>query len=134
MDTVLVRDVMTGDLVCVDADAALVEASRLMRSHDIDELLVTDGTTLIGTLTAYELVARGLAEDLDPHAATVRDLLGRELVTVHADDDITEALRLMALHGLGRLPVCEAGRVVGVVSRADLDRDELADYQRQAAA
>ena len=50
------------------------------------------------------------------------DVSSRELVTVHPDDDLSDALELMAQHQVRRLAVTADQRLVGVVSQADVAR------------
>lgn len=55
-----------------------------------------------------------------PLACTVGQLMTEPLVTVHADHTIVEAARHMTRHPGGRVPVDEANRILGVVTRRDL--------------
>ena len=51
----------------------------------------------------------------------VREVASRELVTVQADDDLSDALKLMAGHQVRRLPVVdENNRLVGILAQADI--------------
>lgn len=118
-----IRDVMTGQPVCVGAGTTLTEAARLMRENSIGDVLVTEDDRLIGIVTSGDIV-RVVAEERDPATVTVGELGGRELVTVHADDDTGEAARLMTQRSLRRLPVCENDRVIGVITWNDLTRGQ----------
>jgi len=62
----------------------------------------------------------GGAEALHGAAATARDVMTTSVVSVSPSDSVDEAARLLTFHDVSGLPVCEAGRVVGVVSEADL--------------
>jgi CBS domain-containing protein len=53
----------------------------------------------------------------------VREIASTDLVTVEPDQDLDEALELMARHQVRRLPVVEEGRLIGVVAQADLARE-----------
>ena len=62
-----------------------------------------------------------MAEGKDPQSSTVRDVMTSRLVTVDPDQDLDEALRLMAEHQVRRLPVVEEdGKLVGIVAQADI--------------
>ncbi|MBV1853157.1 CBS domain-containing protein [Catellatospora tritici] len=121
MDILVVRDVMTGASIHVDRQAPMVDIARLMREHGIDDVLVTDEDKLLGVVNARDLVL-ALADDLDPHNTIAEDLVKQDVVAVHADDGVSEAMRLMRSHALHRLPVLEAERVVGVVTWIDVDQ------------
>jgi hypothetical protein len=62
----------------------------------------------------------GGAEALHGAAATARDVMTTSVVSVAPSDSVDEAARLLTFHDVSGLPVCEAGRVVGVLSEADL--------------
>ncbi len=120
-----VRELMA-EPVTVPADTTLIEAARLMRDADIGDVLVSDGERLRGVVTDRDLVVRGLAEELTPTGTTVAQLCTRDVVTVHPDDDVQQAVRLMRQAAVRRLPVVDGDRLVGVVSLGDLaiERDE----------
>jgi CBS domain-containing protein len=81
---------------------------------------VVDGGRLIGMVTDRDIVVRGIADGSDPHSIQAGDIASRDLVTVRPDDDLDDALRLMAQHQVRRLPVVEDGQLVGVVAQADV--------------
>jgi CBS domain-containing protein len=61
-----------------------------------------------------------VAEAADPKTTLVRDVYSRDLISVEPDQDLQEALQLMARHQVRRLPVVEDGRLVGIVAQADI--------------
>jgi predicted transcriptional regulator len=69
-----------------------------------------------------ELISRASGADdyARSHGRTVSDVMSPDVVTVRPETALTEVVRLMEDHGIKRIPVIEDGRVVGIVSRADL--------------
>jgi len=117
------NEVMTRAPVALDADATLVEAAKLMRQHDIGDVLVTRDKKLIGILTDRDLVVRGVA-DQRPYTGSVGDICSPDPVTVRSTDSVDTAVELMRQHAIRRLPVVDDGqRPVGVVSLGDLAED-----------
>lgn len=118
----LVRDVMTTRTAEVHPMATLAEAARLMRDHDVGEVLVCYDSDLFGVITDRDLVVRGVAQGLDPAAATVGDLCTRPPVaTLTPEHTAEDALALMREHAVRRLPVVERGGCpVGMVSLSRL--------------
>jgi CBS domain-containing protein len=114
-----VRDTMTTKPMSIESSQAIVDAARVMRDQDIGSLPVTDEGRLIGVITDRDIVVRVVSEGRS-EAATVADALSRNPVTVKPDDDLDEALRLMARHQIRRLPVVEDDRLVGIVAQADV--------------
>jgi CBS domain-containing protein len=116
----LVRDVMTTSVVGLAASASLVEAARHMRMSDIGDVLVLDGDRVRGIITDRDIVVRALAADLDPGAATVGDVATANPIAIHPDQPAAEAVQIMRDAALRRLPVCDDGHLVGVLSLGDL--------------
>jgi CBS domain-containing protein len=91
-----------------------------MKQQDIGSLPVVDGARLIGVLTDRDIVIRAIADGGDPRTVQVGEIASHDVVTVRPDDDLDDALRLMAQHQVRRLPVVEDGQLVGVVAQADV--------------
>ena len=118
-----IRDVMTSNPSSVSSNQTVADAARLMKQEDVGITPVVDGDRLVGTVTDRDIVVRVVAEGKDPQSVTVRDVASTDLVTVDPQQDLSEALRLMAQHQVRRLPVVEEdGRLVGVVAQADVAR------------
>ncbi|HYX77363.1 MAG TPA: CBS domain-containing protein [Gaiellaceae bacterium] len=115
-----VRDAMTQDPRSIGQSASIVEAALLMREEDIGSLPITDDEQLVGMITDRDITTRVVAAAADPKMTSVSDVYSRDLVSVEPDNDLDEALRLMARHQVRRLPVVENGRLVGIVAQADI--------------
>jgi len=119
-----VRDAMTADPRSIGKSVSVVEAARLMREQDIGSLPITDDEQLVGMITDRDITMRVVAEAADPNATSVEDVYSRDLISVEPDNDLEEALGLMARHQIRRLPVVEDGRLVGIVAQADIALSE----------
>jgi CBS domain-containing protein len=119
-----ILEVMTSDPRSVSPDAPVADASRIMRDEDTGIVPIVEDGKLIGTITDRDIVVRLIAESRDASSAIVRDIASTDLVTVDPQQDLDEALRLMAQHQVRRLPVVEEdGRLVGILSQADVARE-----------
>jgi signal-transduction protein with cAMP-binding, CBS, and nucleotidyltransferase domain len=116
----LVRDIMTTPVVGLAENASLVEAARHMRSSDIGDVLVVEGDEVRGIVTDRDIVIRALADNRDPATTTVGEIASRDPVVVAPDQPAADAVELMRTRALRRLPVCEVGRLVGVISLGNL--------------
>jgi CBS domain-containing protein len=118
-----IREVMTSKVCSIDADKPIAYAAKMMRDEDVGLAPIVEGDRLVGTLTDRDIAVRVVAEGRDPQSTTVRDVASTDLVTVDPQQDLDEALRLMAQHQVRRLPVVEEdGRLVGVLAQADIAR------------
>jgi CBS domain-containing protein len=118
-----IRDVMTSKLCTIDADKPVAYAAKMMRDEDVGLAPIVEGDRLVGTLTDRDIAVRVVAEGRDPESTLVRNVASTDLVTVDPQQDLDEALRLMAEYQVRRIPVVEEdGRIVGIVAQADVAR------------
>ncbi len=136
-----VRNVMTTDVVTITKQAPFVEIVRLMAVHKVSALpVVDDSGRVVGIVSEADLLrkeeyqddqdAQHLLEGRRRRIArakavghTAAELLSAPVVTVSPEASVPVAAKLLARHGVKRLPVVdEKGRLVGIVSRADLLR------------
>jgi CBS domain-containing protein len=103
---------------------SLAEAADVMKDEDVGSVPVVDDGRLVGILTDRDIVIRAVAERRDPQAVKVDEVASRELVTVEPEQDLDEALTLMARHQVRRLPVVEGGQLVGMIAQADVALEE----------
>jgi CBS domain-containing protein len=116
-----VREAMTSNPCSIDADKPVAYAAKMMRDEDVGMAPVVEGDRLVGTVTDRDIVTRVIAEGRDPQSTSVREIASTDLVTIDPQQELDEALNLMARHQVRRLPVVEEdGRLVGVVAQADV--------------
>jgi CBS domain-containing protein len=139
-----VSDVMTSAPVTTSPDASLEDAVSLMVKTRVSGLPVVDSKgALIGIITEGDLLRRvelgtlrapagRLAAFLTPgraahdfvhtHGQRVGEVMTGEVISTTADTPLSEVVALMETRQVKRLPVVHRGRLIGIVSRADLLR------------
>jgi CBS domain-containing protein len=118
------RDVMTSNPCTIDADRSVAYAAKMMLEEDVGLAPIVEDGKLIGMLTDRDIAVRVVAEGRSPDQVTVREVASKQVVTIDPQQDLDEALRIMAKHQVRRLPVVgEDGRLVGVVAQADVARE-----------
>jgi CBS domain-containing protein len=116
-----VREAMTSNPCTIDADRDVAYAAKMMKDEDVGVAPIVEGEQLVGVLTDRDIAVKVVAEGKDPQSTKVRDIASTDVVTVDPQQDLDEALRLMAQHQVRRLPVVEEdGKVVGVLAQADV--------------
>lgn len=145
------RDVMTAEVITVGPDDTVADLAKTLLEHGISGAPVVDGDKLVGIVSEGDLVRRaevGTAkrrrnwwlqlftsdqtlarEYVKSHARRVRDLMVKDVVTVKEDTDLSEIAHLMEKKRVKRIPVVRGGKVVGIVSRADILR-KLAAHEK----
>jgi CBS domain-containing protein len=116
---------MTRHVSLVTLAQTVGEAARLMRAEDVGAVPVLDREErVVAMLTDRDIVVRVVAEGRDPQATHVDEVASRELVTVAPQQELDEAIELMAAHQLRRLPVVAGdGRLVGILGQADVAQE-----------
>lgn len=118
-----VSDIMSGRVVTIGQKEPVIAAARLLKRMNLGALPVTDDSgRLRGILTDRDIVLRCVASGSDPRTLEVREIMSRGVVTAAPGTEISEAARLMRGDQVRRLPVVEGGKLVGMLSLADMAR------------
>jgi CBS domain-containing protein len=139
-------DVMTPTVVSVDPDMTVQDLAKLLSERGISGAPVVDaGGRMVGIVSEGDLLHRaelgterrgerrtswwleqfaaGLARDyVKSHGRTVKDIMTRDVVAVAEDADLADVARLLETKRIKRVPVLRDGKIVGIVSRANLVR------------
>jgi CBS domain-containing protein len=117
-----VADVMTNRPRCATPETPLEQVAQIMETEDVGSVpLVDDQDRLVGMVTDRDIVIRAIAKGKDTRGMQASAAASDELVAVRPDQDMDEALQLMAQYKVRRLPVvAEGDRVVGIIAQADI--------------
>lgn len=112
---------MVSDPITITRDASISEAIDLMKINSIRHLpVVSQGNRLEGFVTLGDL-KQGLIPSMVADLSLF-DLMIKNPITVHPDDDIEIAAQLIYKHKIGGMPVVKKGIVVGIITANDLLR------------
>lgn len=143
----LTKEIMTDAVISVTPDHSVRHAVQIMLDHHISGLPVIDnGGRLVGMLTEGDLLRRAelgspawtegpkMSEDyIKTHSWCVSDVMTNHAVTVDENMSIGQVAAIMSANDVNRLPVVRNGKVIGIVSRADLLRG-IATAEREDGA
>lgn len=111
-------DLMTCNIVTIDAGASLRDAAERMESMHISSLVATCDDLPCGILTERDLL-RAINLNL-PASDQVKDVMGQPLVRISADTPVLDAYHLLVGRNIRHLLVDDsAGKVIGIVSQSD---------------
>ena len=113
------------EVVVIDRTEPVRKAIELMRTHHVGDVVVVEqkeGTPRpLGILTDRDIVVEILAEDVDLEAVNVGDVMSYELQTVGEDIKLLDAIKVMRVKGIRRLPVVGAqGDLIGILAADDV--------------
>jgi len=109
------KDIMTKKVSTISACACIDELTKLLASKRISGVPVVDeAKKVVGIVTEADVLAK------KEGACTVGDIMTKKVISVSPNTDIHEVAQILAKRKIKRLPVMDNGKLVGVVSRADL--------------
>jgi CBS domain-containing protein len=106
----------------------VADAARLMKQNKTGVLLVCDRRRLVGVFTERDALFRVTAEERDPKATSVADVMTPNPQTIHPDQPLGHALHMMYEGGFRNVPVVENGQPIGMVSARDALGPELREF------
>lgn len=149
-----VRDIMSKDPVTASPDMTVTEAAHLIVERRIGALPVIDQGALIGIVTEGDLIMQDVKLEFPSYlhlldgyilyppstarfeselkkavAASVRDVMTADPLTIQSDSSIEDAATMLVERDVSRLPVMEGERLVGIVSKSDIVRSLIADEE-----
>ncbi len=135
-------EIMQRDVITATPAMAIADAVHLLTTHRISALPVVDeGGTVVGLLSEADLLrrvelgtetqlpawrallagaGRMAADYVRTHACKVDEVMSSPVISVSPDTELSEVVALMESRRIRRVPVLEDGRLVGIVTRADL--------------
>ena len=127
-----VAEIMTRPVRSIEPTEGLADAARLMGELDVGVLPVENDGKLVGIVTDRDIAVRGMAAGLHGGAPVLR-VMSDTVIACREDDDVEDALAVMARQQVRRIPVCtQEGALIGMMSlgdaaRRDPDRKEVAE-------
>jgi len=119
------REIMSSPVKSIPADVTMDEAGKTMLRYGHTGMPVVEGDHLVGIISRRD-VDKARIHNLGH--APVKGFMSREVVTVSPDTGVNEIRRIVVERDIGRVPVVDEGRLVGIVSRTDLLRTVHGDH------
>src|SRR6266508_4695264 len=118
------KEIMTKDPVCCLPGDSVDQSAQLMKVEDIGSIpVVADQKTkrLLGIVTDRDLAVKVVAPACHIQSVTVEEVMSRDPVTCHAEDDLQKAVEAMEKHQVRRIPVVDDNdRIIGIIAQADI--------------
>jgi len=132
----LVKEYMTPNPMSVSEDSSILETADLMKKHKIRRFPVLRGNELIGIVTdrdlrsaapsqviSFDAQERELMPELHSllSGITVKEVMSREVITIHPEQTIVAAAQLMLEHRMSGIPVTDiGGQLLGILTETDI--------------
>jgi CBS domain-containing protein len=119
-EMILVQDAMVGDVVSVDIETTLKETCKIMGEKRIGSVLIMRSGKPEGIFTERDLLSKVIPKDVDLEKGRVGDYMSTPLTVIRPDYELKEAARAMVQLHIRRLPVVDDGKLVGMITSADI--------------
>lgn len=121
-----VGEIMSRQPALLDPSTTIAEAARIMRSGDFGCLLIGQDDQVFGIVTDRDIVVRAVANGASPTRERVCNVMSSEVLSCFEDQPVENVAKIMAEHGVRRLPVLDRRRrLTGVVSLSDVTGGEM---------
>ncbi|MBQ8869185.1 MAG: CBS domain-containing protein [Oscillospiraceae bacterium] len=121
----LVKDIMSKNLITVKESDTLQHAAELMQQYDIGILPVVCDGKLCGVITDRDIVTRGVCKSKDVCDIPVSNCMSKSTVCANPDQQVEEAAKTMAAQQVRRVPVTENGCLCGILSIGDISKNSF---------
>lgn len=113
----IASDIMTRRVHTTTPQASVQEVAQLLYRERISGVPVIDKSSgqIIGMITEADII-----RNIDRDDLKVAEVMSRHLFVVDEDTPVSEIAALLSERRIKRVPVVQEGRVVGIVSRADI--------------
>lgn len=129
----LVRDIMSDDIVSVTSEDTVEKAAQLMREHNIGSLPVCSNNKVVGIITDRDITLRGVADGGDTNHKKVGDLMTLQPAVGTPEMNANDAAKIMSEKQIRRLPVVVNNNLVGMVTLGDISlQPSLSDNAEEA--
>jgi CBS domain-containing protein len=115
----------------------VLETVCAMVERNIGAVPVIHNGKLVGIFSERDLMRRVVAEGRDPKCTCMAEVMTDDPMTISTSEELANCMALMRRHGFRHLPVCQDGRLVGIVSLRDIllhDLNEKDDEVRMMRA
>lgn len=116
----LVKEIMTKNVVTIAADKSVYDASFLLRKHKIGSVLVEDKKGNFGIVTKQDIIEGTILKHKNAEETHLLEVMKTDLITISPLENIQNAVELMEKHKIKKLYVVEDDKIEGVITFTDI--------------
>lgn len=117
-----IRDIMVAPVITISPNESILDAANLMNREEIGSLVVIEDKRVVGILTERDILVRVVGENRIPEETLVKEVMTRPVTTIDASASLRDAVKLMVLKRIKKLPVMDGDKLVGIITMTDLIR------------
>jgi len=130
IEKILVRDIMSKDLVTVSPDESIYDCAKQMKEHNISSVIIQDKMqNLIGVITKTDLVSTFLAQSTA--SLNISRIMTKKVITVSPDDSVFEVQSVLFNNKISRVVVAKNKKPVGIITYRDFVPAKTFDLHKE---
>ena len=114
-----VKDIMTKEVIAVDATVNVNEAAKMMEDAKVGSIIVMENNTPIGIITDRDFAIKIVAHAY-PITTPVKKIISQPLIGIDPEESVWAVADLMYARGVRKIPVIDGDKVVGIITATDL--------------
>ncbi|MEN6355608.1 MAG: CBS domain-containing protein [Armatimonadota bacterium] len=118
-----VKEIMTTNVVTCGPNETLMQVAQKMQSMDVGSCPVVSQDNLVGIITDRDITVRAISKGFDPANTYVNEIMSKDPIFGSQNMSVEDACALMQDNQIRRLPIVDKGKLVGIVTLADLAID-----------
>ena len=116
----IVKDIMSRDIVSLNSEDSIERAAQLMNQFDVGSIPVCNQEKLVGIVTDRDITLKSVATGANTNQQKIKDIMTSNPVTGSPDMDVHDAAKIMSEQQIRRLPIIQNNNLVGIVSLGDI--------------
>jgi nanoRNase/pAp phosphatase (c-di-AMP/oligoRNAs hydrolase)/CBS domain-containing protein len=114
--SVQISDLMSFPVITVDSSTSMADVAAVLKEKGCTGIPVVENDKLVGIISRRDF--RKIKKDSQLEAP-VKAFMSPNVITIEPGKSPQQATRLMVKHDIGRLPVVEDGKIIGIITRSD---------------
>jgi len=109
----IARDFMTRDIITVNPSTKVKNLAMILIKNQISGApVVNKNGKILGIVSEADIIAK--------RGKDAQAIMSKKIISVRQDASLEEIAQLMMTHAIKRLPVMDGGKIIGIISRADI--------------
>jgi CBS domain-containing protein len=117
--SVQISDLMSFPVFTISPGKTMKDVALLLREKGCTGIPVTDGENLVGVISRSDFQKVKKPSQI---GSPVKAFMSTKVIQIEAESSVVQAARLMVKHDIGRLPVMQDGKLIGIITRSDTMR------------
>ena len=118
----LVKEVMSKNIVTIDSNKSVYEAASFLRENKIGSVLAIDNQGNVGMVTKRDIIGGTILQHKNANTTPISEIMNTDIITIGPLEKVEKAVELMSEHKIKKLIVIKDKDVVGIITVTDISR------------